>query len=333
MPSPTVILNALGFLLALGVTLYAAAAFAERLDRIGARLGLSEALLGVLTALAADAPELSASVAAILRGERDVGLGVVIGSNAFNLAAMVGVGALVAGRVAPRRSSLAIEAVVAIWATATTGALLTGLLSPWLALVATGTVIVPYVTVLFLGDPRLHLVPLPGAVHRVLRDALGGGFAHHRPAPHGLSWARTGVAIGAALVAIVLGATAMVSTSLVVADAVSLPHALVGLLVLAVVTSLPNMSTALRLARQQRGDATVSETMNSNTINLVGGVIIPAVVLGLGTVTRGVKIDLLWLAALTGWTLVTLAGRRGMGRNGGAVLIAGYAAFVLAHVI
>ena len=73
--------------------------------------------------------------------------------------------------------------------------------------------------------------------------------------------------------------------------------------------------------------------MNSNTINLVGGVIIPAVVLGLGTVTRGVKIDLLWLAALTGWTLVTLAGRRGMGRNGGAVLIAGYAAFVLAHVI
>ena len=92
------------------------------------------------------------------------------------------------------------------------------------------------------------------------------------------------------------------------------------------------MSTALRLARQQRGDATVSETMNSNTINLVGGVVIPAAILGVGTVTHGVMVDLAWLAALTGWTLLALAGRRGMGRLAGSVLIVGYLAFVATHV-
>ena len=40
------------------------------------------------------------------------------------------------------------------------------------------------------------------------------------------------------------------------------------------------MSTAIRLARQGRGDATVSETLNSNNINLVGGIVIPATILG-----------------------------------------------------
>jgi hypothetical protein len=62
----------------------------------------------------------------------------------------------------------------------------------------------------------------------------------------------------------------MVDTSLVLADAIGLSHALVRLLILAVVTSLPNASTAFRLTRQGRGDAAVSETLNSNNINLVG---------------------------------------------------------------
>ena len=99
-----------------------------------------------------------------------------------------------------------------------------------------------------------------------------------------------------ALVAIVAGSTVMVDTSLVLADAVGLSHALVGLLILAVVTSLPNASTAFRLARQGRADATVSETLNSNNINLVGGIVIPAAILGIGTVSHGVSADLVWLA-------------------------------------
>ena len=139
-----------------------------------------------------------------------------------------------------------------------------------------------------LGDLRVHLLPLPASVHGVLRDALGGGFSHPLPQPHAGSWWKPITLMAVALVAIVAGATAMVDTSLVVADAIGLSHALVGLLVLAVVTSLPNMSTAIRLARQGRGDATVSETLNSNNINLVGGIVIPAAILGLGTVPGGV---------------------------------------------
>ena len=44
------------FFVSIGVMLAAASTFARRLDFIGLRLGLPEALLGLLTALAADAP-------------------------------------------------------------------------------------------------------------------------------------------------------------------------------------------------------------------------------------------------------------------------------------
>ena len=333
MPSPHVALAALGFLLALGVTLVAAALFADRLDRVGVRLGFTEALLGVLTAIAADSPELASSVAAILRGERDVGLGVVLGSNAFNLAAMVGVGAIIAGTVRPRRSSLAIESIVALALLGTAAALLVGGLPPIAALVVVVVILVPYITILVLGDLRVHLLPLPASVHGVLRDALGGGFSHPLPQPHTGSWWKPIALMAVALVAIIAGATVMVDTSLVVADAIGLSHALVGLLVLAVVTSLPNMSTAIRLARQGRGDATVSETLNSNNINLVGGIVIPAAILGLGTVPGGVTSDLIWLAVLTAGTFAGLAMRGGMGRVAGIALVGAYLAFVISHAV
>jgi hypothetical protein len=102
---------------------------------------------------------------------------------------------------------------------------------------------------------------------------------------------------------------------------------------LAVVTSLPNMSTALRLVRQGRGDATVSETLNSNSINLVGGVIIPAAILGLGRIAADAEGDLLWLTVLTGRSLVALAHPRGMGRLAGLALVGGFVAFVVSHVV
>ena len=58
-------LAAVYFVVSLIATLYAAAVFAERLDHLGARLGLPEALLGLLTAAGADAPELASAIAAI----------------------------------------------------------------------------------------------------------------------------------------------------------------------------------------------------------------------------------------------------------------------------
>ena len=63
----------------------------------------SESALGMLAALAADAPEITAAVTALARDDQRVGAGVVLGSNVFNLAAMIGLSGVIAGQIALHR--------------------------------------------------------------------------------------------------------------------------------------------------------------------------------------------------------------------------------------
>src|SRR5260370_12584439 len=113
-------------LASVALMLGASAIFAKRLDRIGLRLGMPEALLGVLSARAADAPDLSSAITALVSHEKSVAVGVVVGSNAFNLAAMLGVSAIVALRVRARHEALELEAFVALWLVAVTFAVVAG---------------------------------------------------------------------------------------------------------------------------------------------------------------------------------------------------------------
>src|SRR5437870_12999380 len=87
------------FLGGLVVTVSSSLVLARELDRIGERLGFSEALLGLVTALGADGPEISSAVAALVSGHKDTGVGVVVGSNVFNIAALLGLAAVSAGNV------------------------------------------------------------------------------------------------------------------------------------------------------------------------------------------------------------------------------------------
>ncbi len=67
----------------------------------------------MLAALAADAPEITASVTAVSHHQRTLGDGVVIGSNVSNLAALLGLGAVVAGRIGlPRKVVVLVAALM-----------------------------------------------------------------------------------------------------------------------------------------------------------------------------------------------------------------------------
>src|SRR5256714_6815261 len=88
------------------LTVTSSIVLARELDRIGERLGFSEALLGIVTAVGADAPEIASAVTAVVAGHEDTGVGVVVGSDGFHLAALLGVSALIAGPVRIHRHGL-----------------------------------------------------------------------------------------------------------------------------------------------------------------------------------------------------------------------------------
>ncbi|HEY5089965.1 MAG TPA: hypothetical protein VIK30_08350, partial [Polyangia bacterium] len=67
-----------------------------QVERLGTRLNFTPGLLGLVVALGADSPEVASAISALVHGRGDVGAGVVLGSNIFNVAALLGIGALVA---------------------------------------------------------------------------------------------------------------------------------------------------------------------------------------------------------------------------------------------
>src|SRR5262249_36403204 len=106
-----------------------------------------------------------------------------------------------------------------------------------------------------------------------------------------------------------------------------------GGLVLAVVTSLPNAVSAVYLARRGRGAAVLSTALNSNAINVVAGLLIPASLAGLGPASGQDILVAAWYAGLTVFALALACGGRGLGRVAGMAIIAGYLAFVTALVL
>ena len=324
---------AFAFLVSLLAMLGAAQLFAGRLDRVGLHLGLPEALLGLLTALAADSPEVASAVAAFVRGEHDVAVGVVVGSNAFNIAAMLGVTAIVAAGVRARPESVVMEAFVGVWVTAVVCALLGGAFGAALGLVLIAIVVVPYIALLVVGPRgvRRRHVPVLG---EFLRRSFGEGHMAPRERPsREETLLRLLLLLLTDLVVIVAASSLMVSSSVDLADAWGVPHALLGVLVLAGLTSLPNAITGVRFGLRGRGSALVSETLNSNSINLIVGLAVPAVFGSLGVLGNLGVFDLAWLVVMTGVALAFFARPAGVPRAGGILLVFLYGVFVVVQVL
>src|ERR671923_2800372 len=123
------------FLVCLSATLISSEVLVRGLTVLGTKLKWTDGFLGLLTALGADAPEISAAIAALFAGAADLGRGVVLGSNLFNLAMLLGLSAVLAGQVRMRRQGLTLDGTVALFTLLVVAALLLGLLAPVLAMV------------------------------------------------------------------------------------------------------------------------------------------------------------------------------------------------------
>lgn len=126
---------------------------------------MSEALLGIVAALAADAPEVTSAVAAMAGHQQRLGAGVVIGSNAFNLAALLGLGAVVAGRIGLlHRKVVVLGGVVAMGVAAVCLVVVLGLVPPAAGCVLALLIMAGY-TVVLGGGRGLERAGFPAVDH------------------------------------------------------------------------------------------------------------------------------------------------------------------------
>jgi cation:H+ antiporter len=324
------VLAVVAFVAGAAVSLATSWLLVSRLERIGERVGLSEALLGIVAALAADAPEISAAVTALANHQESVGAGVVLGSNVFNLAALLGLGAVVAGRIALHRKVVALSGVVAVWVAAVCLGVVAGALPVAAGLALAVLMLGPYCVLLGTEGQGLERIRLPNRWWTWLRSAVTEEEIELEDAirPRPGRWRDVGVGAGA-LIVVVAASVLMERSAVTLGQRHGIPQIIVGGLVLAAVTSLPNAVAAVYLAGRGRGAATLSTALNSNAINVVVGLLIPAAVLGLGRPSGQAVLVTGWYVGLTVLVLVAAYARSGLSRRAGSLVIAAYAVFTL----
>lgn len=319
------------FLLAALVSLATSWLLVSRLERVGERFGLSEALLGLVAALAADAPEITSAVTALANREQRVGAGVILGSNVFNLAALLGLGALVAGPVRLHPRAVALGGSVALWVAAVSLVTVLGGIPVAAGLGLVGAVLLGYVALLGADRRALRRVASHRRWAHWLRAAVVEGERELETAIRPPKARGSDFLLAALALVVVLGASASMERAAAdIGHRYAIPDILVGGLVLAAVTSLPNAVAGIHLAVRGRGAAVLSTSLSSNSLNVAFGLLLPGVVLGLGRPSAQSTLVAASYLALTAVTVGFALGQRGLRRPVGALIVAGYLGFVAA---
>ncbi|HUE25653.1 MAG TPA: hypothetical protein VMP89_02690 [Solirubrobacteraceae bacterium] len=317
-------INALSFVLGATVSLGASWVLVSRIERMGGRLGITDAMLGLLAALAADAPEITSAVSALAGHQQEVGAGVVVGSNVFNLAALLGLGAVTAGWVALHRRVVVLTGAVSLWIAGICVFTVLGWVPAPAALVLVLAALGPYV---WLAASR-HRTRLG----RWLSSAMHEEELELSPAlvPSVNRWDPPATLL--ALVTVVIASIVMERAATSLGRHYSISPIVVGAIVLAAVTSLPNAVAAIYLARRGRGTAMLSTALNSNALNVAVGLLLPASLIGLGTTTSREVFVALWYLGLTALVLTLAYRDHGLRRHSGIVVLLAYVLFVLTLV-
>lgn len=255
-----------------------------------------------------------------------------MGSNVFNLAALLGLSALVAGVVRVGTAGALLNGAVTLLATVVAGGLLLGWIAPRLALVLMALLFAPYLFVIALYPARIKRLPLPKFATKFLARATTnvreecprtGMEEVHVQRASLIDW----LLLVPALFAIVAGSQGIVHATLNLSARFGISHAIAGALGIAGLTGIPNAIAAVRLATRQRGAAVVTECFNSNSVNLVFGICLPALLVGLGAASARTYFSLGWLFAMSAAAIALLCWRGGLRRAGGSVLVTLYILF------
>ncbi|MDT7953135.1 MAG: hypothetical protein RQ966_16660 [Acetobacteraceae bacterium] len=316
------------FFSSLILSIAASIVMSYRIEQVGNALGVSEGLLGIVTALGADSPEIAAAVTAISRGQHDIGLGVIFGSNIFNFAALLGLSAAMVGSIKMRRKGLVLDASVALWVALMVALQAIGWLSTLIAGLLLAGVVVPYIALFLLKRDQIERVTLLGGISGWLAEAVGGAREDARgDGPPSRPDKMDILSLFPLLVAIVLSSIGMVDTASTLGQRWNIPGAITGTLILAGLTGIPNAVAAVQLARAGRGSAVATETLTSNTINTIVGGFVPLAILGVSQLSFESQLSITWLLGITAIAGILCFVQRGLTRLGGLVLIALYLGF------
>lgn len=281
------------------------------------RLGVSPLLSGlVIVGFGTSAPELVVSVNAAIDGRPDIAIGNVVGSNIGNILLILGVCALITP-LAVKPLALRRDAVTVVAAS-----LLFLVLVGGSALARVDAAIFLGALAAYLGwaywSERFHAAP-SGELHQAEAEELS-------TVPKSVLWTAIAVVLG--LLLLIAGSQVLLIGAIGIAAYFGVPEAVVGLTLVAVGTSLPELSISVIAAIRRHADVAVGNILGSNIFNLLGILGVSALLQPLPVHPRILHFDQ-WVMLGTSLLLLLFlyTGRR-LSRAEGGVLLVGYGIYV-----
>lgn len=278
-------------------------------SKLATHFSIRPFIIGVtIIAFGTSAPELVVSLAAALKGSSAIALGNVIGSNIANIGLILGVSAL---------------------------------LSP---MPVGKDILSKEVPIMIIVIGILYLMSLDGMISRIDGGLLFAGIigftyycikSHKSSNNNNNTEKKKDAAIGksyiftlAGLALLVIGAHYMVESAVIIAKTFGIPELFIGITMVAVGTSLPELAASTAAIIQRKGDIGIGNIVGSNIFNVL-------MVLGAVSLVRPIPVDMTLLSfeypvMLTFAALVYLLGRGGksFSRRDGAFLLILYVVFI-----
>ena len=251
------ITTALTILVGLALLSIGAEALVRGSAALALRLGITPLVVGLtVVAFGTSSPELVVSVKASLDDNGAIALGNVVGSNICNIALILGVAALIKpvrieAQVIRREIPILIFASILLWAM-----LAGGELQRWMGLLLT-VGLVAYIAFSY------------GGARAEKNEAVHEEFAEALPAPEARrAWVDVlFVLVGLAM--LLFGANLFVDGAVAVAERFGVSQAVIGLTIVAVGTSLPELATSIVAAFKGEGDIAVGNAVGSSIFNIL----------------------------------------------------------------
>lgn len=283
--------------------------FVDGVSAIAERYGIPQLVIGLtIVAMGTSAPEAAVSITAAFKNGADITIGNVIGSNIINIFVILGVTAVITP-IAVQMSTLKYEIPYMILATA--------------ALLAMGVIggTVSRVDGVILW--ALFLVYLGYLLYMAKKGKEEPAQEEHHDSIVKLIFMSV---VGVAL--IILGSDVSVSAAKAIASAAGLSERFIGLTVVALGTSLPELCTSITAAKKGKADIAIGNIVGSNLFNILFVVGTTALITPVAFQTKFIVDMVVAIMAGVLLLLVTLRTKK-LQRWGGAIMLAAYVAYFI----
>lgn len=272
------------------------------------KLGLSPLVISLtVLGFGTSMPELLVSLRATLSGSPDIALGNVTGSNTANILLILGL----CIAIAPiQKYDQSVRRDMAI---------------------ATFAALVLFAFVQFETLGRMAgIILFCGLIAFLAASYLmnKGADAVDEDAPHPLSGPMTALWLGGGFILLFGGAEALVRGSVAIARDFGISEAIIGLTIVAVGTSLPELATSMVAALRKKGDLALGNIVGSNIFNILGILGITAIIAPIGVGRNFPQFDVPVMIGASLALLALLVLKLPLGRVAGLGFLAAYAAYL-----